>query len=830
MADIRCTSCGKNNPDFLGHCQFCQSPLKPESVLRAGESPTKKNTGELKPVLPQWLQDVQEQARQSAEESAAYEKARPRPQSDEPPDLLAGLASQTGADDDVLPDWLASINPVPGKPAEEPESTPAQEDQPPVAQAEERDELSQWFSQASQDTSEPFILEPGQEESDWMNRRDPTSDSLRGTAPPKEEEDLSWLHELEASAKRSSEPTPSQQDFGRRAENIPSQPSSEEDLSWLSNLGGMPEPVEPKAADESSSAEPSTPQEDLSWLDKLGKTEPLPSTSPAAQEDLSWLDNLGHTSELSQPETPQPAPQEDLDWLSDLGEKTGAVESEEQILSPRGTAPLGTDAPGEAIPDWLKSATEEPSMPPLGASGLDWLASHEQDVDQPAVAQEPAVPSLDASQEPSALPPEHAEEVPSFTPSSEPLPASNQDVDALFSVDVPDWLSQPEPESSRTPLREAETSPGIDAESLAPVDLPSWVQAMRPVEAVISDTASRTQDQILEKEGPLAGLSGVIPLLPIGSSRKPKALSLTLQTTDEQQAGAALLEQVLARETTPQPVVKQSSVMSQNILRWILAALVILVLGAMIGLGSQSMPVSSALPVEVGAASNAIASLPQNTPVLVIIDYEPAQAAEMEAVGGPVLNQIVSSRGSEIAFLSTSPNGPALVRRLLTNTGINVESDQSTNLGYLPGGSAGVLAFIESPRTAVPAAEASNFSEYAAVLMLTSHAESARAWVEQLDARRQSDASLASQPLVIVSSAQTGPMLQPYVESRQVTGLVSGLPDAARYEASNNIPPGIARTYWDAFGIGLLLAILLIMFGSLWSLVTRLSPRRPGVE
>jgi hypothetical protein len=141
-----------------------------------------------------------------------------------------------------------------------------------------------------------------------------------------------------------------------------------------------------------------------------------------------------------------------------------------------------------------------------------------------------------------------------------------------------------------------------------------------------------------------------------------------------------------------------------------------------------------------------------------------------------------------------------------------------------------VLAFIESPRTAVPAAEASNFSEYAAVLMLTSHAESTRAWVEQLDARRQSDASLASQPLVIVSSAQTGPMLQPYVESRQVTGLVSGLPDAARYEASNNIPPGIARTYWDAFGIGLLLAILLIMFGSLWSLVTRLSPRRPGVE
>ncbi len=59
-------------------------------------------------------------------------------------------------------------------------------------------------------------------------------------------------------------------------------------------------------------------------------------------------------------------------------------------------------------------------------------------------------------------------------------------------------------------------------ESLAPVDLPSWVQAMRPVEAVITETRPSLADQPVETQGPLAGLHGVIPIAPIGSSRQTK--------------------------------------------------------------------------------------------------------------------------------------------------------------------------------------------------------------------------------------------------------------------------------------------------------------------
>ena len=70
MAEIRCPNCGKSNPDILDVCQFCQTRLKPESVLRIGQTPTKKNTGELESVLPDWLRDVRQQARDSAEAEA----------------------------------------------------------------------------------------------------------------------------------------------------------------------------------------------------------------------------------------------------------------------------------------------------------------------------------------------------------------------------------------------------------------------------------------------------------------------------------------------------------------------------------------------------------------------------------------------------------------------------------------------------------------------------------------------------------------------------------------------------------------------------------------
>jgi hypothetical protein len=115
------------------------------------------------------------------------------------------------------------------------------------------------------------------------------------------------------------------------------------------------------------------------------------------------------------------------------------------------------------------------------------------------------------------------------------------------------------------------------------------------------------------------------------------------------------------------------------------------------------------------------------------------------------------------------------------------------------------------------------------VIILTDHAESGRVWVEQLQARNQADTTFfAFQPLLFAASAQAGPLLQPYLASGQINGMVSGLSDAVRYEFVNNSRPGIARTYWDSFGMGVFLAIASITIGSFWSLITGVRARRAG--
>jgi hypothetical protein len=316
----------------------------------------------------------------------------------------------------------------------------------------------------------------------------------------------------------------------------------------------------------------------------------------------------------------------------------------------------------------------------------------------------------------------------------------------------------------------------------------------------------------------------------IGSLRRPRPIPLTLQTSEDQQASATVLEQILQNETTPHPLAAAPSISSQRTLRWVISGLVLFVLIAVLFTGTQIMPVSPVLPLDAGNVNNVVMNIADNAPVLVILDYEPSLAGEMEAVSGPVLDQLAQLHHPYLSFLATSPSGNALVERLLRNTKMDeagyINGQNYTNMGYLPGGESGALAFLQSPQATIPASPVLNFSEYAAVFLLTDHSESARTWVEQFEAMKQTDPTMASIPLVAVASAQTGPMLQPYTDSRQISGMLSGLPNAVRYEFLNGNRPGTARTYWDAFGVGMMMAVFLIVIGSLWSVYAGIRARR----
>ena len=908
MAELRCPNCGKNNPDTLDVCQFCQAPLKPQSTLRIGQTPTKKNTGELENVLPDWLKNVRQQARDSAEaDAAAQAAARPESENNEPPDFLAGLTSQaSSSQEDDVPDWLSRLNPAgppeplsppaaPGPSADffaqfnqnkhqpGPEAEPSEIESPSRAglangSSPERDELSDWFAKASEGSEETVELDADAQESDmgWGSSFGARSTPAEPSAP-KEEEDLSWLHNLEATAKQTGDlQTPKQGTDWQTNFDIsstPSQPSgSGEDLSWLDHLGGIEEPKpgsEPPSSSEndlswldqfggipasSQSAQPLKPQEDLSWLDRFGaEPEPQPpasapdpssSSQPFPSEEVPWLEKPGATPEPSaftpgaSLEGPQeePTSSEDLSWLNTLGTTTGATAAQDDLswlndlggasepssappfseppadaAVPRQTAPLGQSAKPDEEPDWLKSAIEPPSMPAPGDLSMDWFTGAGQPADKKRSAAAPPPSPLGAD---------------IFSTPDQPPALSNKEVDSLFSTEMPDWLSQPEAESEESVSQQAGIPSASSDESLAPVDLPSWVQAMRPVETVISETSPGVADQPTETEGPLAGLQGVIPIAPIGSSRRPKAVSLKLQASDEQQASAALLEQILGTETSPRTLIASPLVAPQQWLRWTLTGLFLIVLSAAIFLRSQFMPVASSLPVDVSNISGALLNIPAGGNVLVIVDYEPSLAGEMEAVSAPLLDQMALLGHPRFSFLATSPNGTALIERLMSNPGINQEGSPYLNLGYLPGGATGVLGFMESPGQFNPNAGVQSLSDYSALVLLSDHAESGRVWVEQLQNQKQKDPALTNKPFLVAASAQAGPLLQPYVLSGQITGMISGISESARYESANNSRPGIARSYWDTFGIGLLMSIALIVAGSVWSLLAGIRTRR----
>ncbi|HAV77555.1 MAG TPA: hypothetical protein DCX53_09415 [Anaerolineae bacterium] len=533
--------------------------------------------------------------------------------------------------------------------------------------------------------------------------------------------------------------------------------------------------------------------------------EPAPEKQDSAQDDLSWLNNLGGAFSSQDTQTP-----------------------ESSTSKPFRTAPLNElteETKNDTTPDWLRNAMEEPSMPAPGDLSMDWFKEQDKAKDIP--------PALSTDDDDSS-----SEPVPALTdidlPVNDAPSFSAQDVDSMFNIDMPDWLTQDSggPES---PLSKSTKTPANAGESLDPVELPSWVQAMRPVDSAIEGTsATEESEQVPEREGPLAGFRGIIPSAPIGSSLRPKAFSLKLQVTDEQETGASLIEQIIVGEAAAHPKKSTKAASSQRALRWMISILFLGILSVIIGIGSQSLGIFP--PGRVSELSNLIGAIPDGSPVLLVMDYDPSVAGELAAAAGPVLDQMALVRHSTFTFLAMSPNGPAMVEHLMLNTGIGRDVSAGGlgyqaeanyfNLGFLPGGSAGVLGFVSAPERAFPQVNVDGFTEFEAVVLLTDSAESGRVWVEQLEFAKQARPEIASKPLIVVSSAQAGPMLEPYVSSGQVDVLVNGLSDAAKYEFVNQSRPGMARAYWDSFGVGLMLAVLSIVLGGIWNFFIGIRERR----
>jgi hypothetical protein len=721
--------------------------------------------------------------------------------SGELPDWLSGLGKAASDDEEEIPDWLTSL----------------------------RGEEASTSASESAATLEPTLnftgsLSAGPGGKDWMARLANKAQTETPENAPEgglqgEGESLDWLESL-----KSDSATPGQAD----------QLSSPEDNEWIPAWPpGSPAGLKENKPD--SSEEEYLPD----WLSNLKEKATESETAPGEKDGTSaGSEKPGQVSNFgSSPGTPEAATGESTpEWLSNLEAKTG----QELAMPARGSNGEipASGAARNGTPSWLSQFQ------------ADANAAAEQNAKEERFEAAPPAPAKENGNGP--LPDWLAGIKGSSTTSdgnpaliaNKEGPAPQEKDDEAFSLEIPDWISKLKPEQEGEKIPEADAEPATTG-NLAVSELPSWIQAMRPVESVVAEAKATLHDkpQVTEQNGPLAGLSGVLPVGPgLGALSKPPAYASTLQISDGQQRYAASFDRLIASETEPQEV-KRTSLVSNRLLRWLIASLLILAVVLPLITKIPITPASTLQMPEMVKAFNLIDSLPANAAVLMVFDYDPALSGEMEAAAAPLMDHLLF-KGPRLTLISTSPTGPALAERIMHEpnasplvAGHNYQTGQQyVNLGYLAGGSSGVQFFAISPEEAAPFTMdgqpawqlpplqgIQELKDFGAIIVLTDNADSGRVWIEQ------AGPIIDNTPMLMVISAQVEPMILPYYNSGQIKGLVTGLVGGLAYGQVFLRPDGqtgLAQRYWNSFSAVALVAEILIVVGALWSFATGWRTRR----
>ncbi|MGB4038999.1 MAG: hypothetical protein WBK90_02645 [Bacillota bacterium] len=200
------------------------------------------------------------------------------------------------------------------------------------------------------------------------------------------------------------------------------------------------------------------------------------------------------------------------------------------------------------------------------------------------------------------------------------------------------------------------------------------------------------------------------------------------------------------------------------------------------------------LPVTVSSTtqqvSDVIESLKPGDAVLLSVEFAAVMSAELYPGLEAVYKHIVSKPGVKVVMIATTTDGPMFVQRLLDtiDAGDKQYGTDIVNLGYLPGGESAIAALCQDvhktfPRDyygtdikSLPAmADLRSASDFALIINDSSGGLGPVGWI------RQAHTNYGTTVATILGQDMALSAL-PYINSRQLSGLVAGLRGAAEYE------------------------------------------------
>jgi hypothetical protein len=515
---------------------------------------------------------------------------------------------------------------------------------------------------------------------------------------------------------------------------------------------------------------------------------------------------------------------------------------------------IPVSASGDEIPDWLTSFADESEMhrEPLDAWSEDSLLSEsspslpkKEQQDLGNLLQEGSAPDWLAEMKQGSDLSSMGDKQPFTFDDDDEIPLNLDTSHPFAGDDLPNWLS---PEIWQAEGKIDEAAPdekeveGLEniqweLEGLEKGELPSWFQQLKPgkVEkrkgAKSEPLEGETQ---AEKIGPLAGLMGVLPARDMDRMyRKPPIYSDQIQLTERQSNRLQVLTRMIEGEAKNQPLKVAGEKLPVHLVQILFAILLILL---MLIPFSGILPMQATLPFAasdpVVAFYNQVEQYPQNSTVLMVMDFEAGYTAEMRSTLDGLLERLYEKQVN-ITMISTLPIGPVLaeeiaqdiwLKHFAAHPDVNVTEYESRviNLGYLPGGSTAMLQFLRYPQQTVQYGfryeknptriwDASALSaiqsvdDFAGVIVVTDSPTVSQNWIEQ--------ANLGSlDRLMMVTSAQTYSLILPYWQTGQVKGLIAGLYQGYTYRTLLNQSSGLAvRWYSYQFGMNLVTLITILL-------------------